>query len=146
MSTSRNPLVGTWQLVSFEVQQSDGEVSYPFGQDATGVITYGENGYMSVHLMRRDRPIFSSGDMGKGTTAEIRTAFEGFIGYFGTYQVNEREQTVTHQLNGSLFPNWVGTDQQRFYRLSDNQLTLSTPPTPYSGVEVTGVLVWKRVE
>ena len=34
-----NPLVGTWRLVSFEVQDADGSIEYPFGRDAEGSLT-----------------------------------------------------------------------------------------------------------
>ena len=59
---------------------------------------------------------------------------------------NEEEGTVTHHLEGSLFPNWVGTDLKRFFEFSGNQLKLSTLPMPMGGQQVTGVLLWERLE
>jgi len=107
---------------------------------------YDASGHMSVQIMRPDRPAFASGDHLKGTPEEIKSAFKGFVAYYGTYEINEEEGTVTHHLEGSLFPNWVGTELKRFFEFSGNQLTLSTPPMPMGGQQVTGVLLWERVE
>jgi len=77
---------------------------------------------------------------------EIKSAFEGFVGYYGAYEVDEEQGTVTHHLEGSSFPNWVGTDQRRFFEFSGSRLTLSTPPIAFGGQDVTGVLIWERAE
>jgi hypothetical protein len=140
-----NQFIGTWKLVSFEFRDSNDNVTYPFGKDAIGVITYDQVGYMSVQLMIVDRPRFLSDDPQRGTPDEIKAAFEGFISYFGTFTVSESDRTVTHHLDGSSFPNWVGGDQKRFYKFSGNRLTLSTPPIPVNGVSMTGHLIWERM-
>jgi Lipocalin-like domain len=43
-----NPLVGTWRLISFDVQDEDGNITHPFGRDAVGFITYTADGHMAV--------------------------------------------------------------------------------------------------
>jgi hypothetical protein len=52
---------------------------------------------------------------------------------------------VKHHLVGGTFPNWIGTDQTRYFKFSGEQLTLSTPPMPLGDVMATGVLVWERL-
>lgn len=52
---SKNLFVGAWRLLSFEARTSSGEVSYPWGRDAVGVLLYGQDGYMAGSLMRADR-------------------------------------------------------------------------------------------
>ena len=44
----------------------------------------------------------------------------------------------------SLFPNWVGTDQRRHVAFDGDQLTLSTPPMPFSGRTRVYRAVWRR--
>ena len=144
----KEQFIGSWKLVSFECRRLDGEVTYPFGKDAkdaAGILMYDVNGYMSVQINYSDRPAFASGDQLKGTPAEIKFALEGYSAYHGTYEVNEEEGTVTHHVKGSLFPNWVGTSQRRFFKFSGNRLTLSTPPMPRGGEQVTALLTWERV-
>ena len=137
--------IGTWKLVSSEFRLSDGRVIYPLGSSAVGMLMYDASGHMSAQLMRPDRPAFASGDQAGGTPTEIRSAFEGFTAYFGTYEVNEGKASVIHHVEGSLFPNWVGGDQVRFYEFSPNRLTLSTPPIPMGSQHVTGLLIWERI-
>jgi hypothetical protein len=92
-------------------------------------------GYISALLMDPDRPAFASGDMMNGTPAELEAAFEGFDAYCGTYTLDEPNSTVTHHLQGAKFPNRVGTDQVRFYKLSGDTLRITAPPILAYGVE-----------
>jgi len=110
------------------------------------MIMYDTNGHMSAQIMRPDRPAFASGDQLEGTPMEIKSAFEGFVAYYGVYEVNQEDGAVTHHVEGSLFPNWVGSAQRRFFEFSGNRLTLSTPPILAGGQQVTGVLTWERAE
>ena len=141
----REDFTGNWKLVSSEFRLPDGQVVYPFGRDAVGMLMYSAGGRMCVQIMRPDRCTFASGDRLRGTTEEIKSAFEGYAAYFGTYEVNHEEGTVTHQIEGSLFPNWVGVNQKRFFEFSDDRLTLRAPEVLLGGQQMTGSLSWKRI-
>ena len=135
--------VGTWTLVSSEYRRSDGTVVYPQGKDTIGVLMYDKHGHMSVQIMNPHRPRFASGDQQKGTPAEVKAAFEGYISYFGDYEVDEAENAVIHHTRGCLFPNLVGQAQKRFFEFSGNRLILSTPPILAGGSPITGELTWE---
>jgi len=137
-------LVGTWRLVSYEARASSGETKYPFGQHVVGQLFYDAGGNMSGHLMKVDRPTFASNDSGSGTDAEVRAAFEGHVSYFGTYTVDPSARTVIHHVRGASYPNWIGHEQVRYYRIDGPHLVLSTPPIPYRGESLEFVLVWER--
>lgn len=141
----KDQFVGTWALVSQEFRDADGQVVYPAGNDAVGVIMYDSAGSMAVQIMRLDRPLFASGDILDGTPAEIRAAYQGYNAYFGTYTVDEDRRIVTHHLRGSLFPNRVGSDQIRHFAFDGDRLTLKTPPTLRGGSSLVGTLVWQRL-
>ena len=138
--------IGTWILESFEFRASSGEVSYPLGKDAKGIIMYDAKGNISAQLMQQGRPAFAAGDHLKGTPEEIKPAFEGYTAYFGTYEIDETEGKITHHVTGSLLPNLVGRRQVRFYQFEGDKLTLSTPPIPWGGERATGVLIWRRAD
>ena len=138
-------LVGTWRLVSLEVRDSAGGVSHPMGDAAAGHLIYDASGQTSAHLMRPDRPRFASGDRARGTDAETRAAFVGYLAYFGRYTVDPARGTVTHFIEGATFPNWVGTEQVRHFRLSGDSLTIVTPPMVGDGRRIVSTLVWRRV-
>src|SRR5210317_1509977 len=117
-------LAGVWSLVSSEFRTSSGNVIYPLGEDALGQAIFTESGYMSGQLMRQGRPAFASGDQASGTPEEVQTALQGYVAYYGKCDVDVEQQTLTTHVEGSMYPNWVGSQQVRFYELSDTQLIL----------------------
>jgi len=137
-------LVGTWRLVRWENRDTDGTITYPLGLDAQGYIMYNPDGYMSVLITRSDRPALEAGDMGGGTDEELARAAATCVAYCGRYEV--RPGRVVHYVETSLFPNWVGTTQERFLDLKGSLLTLSTAPLLYAGQERKAYLVWQRVQ
>jgi Lipocalin-like domain len=71
--------VGTWKLMSWRNVDSAGQTSYPLGEHPIGILMYGADGQMCGQMMRPDRPRFVSADWLRGTPAEIKAAFEGFV-------------------------------------------------------------------
>ena len=86
---------------------------------------------MSVHVMRVDRPAYA--------------AFEGHASYFGTYTVDSTARTVIHHVCGASYPNWIGHDQIRYYRIDGPHLVLSTPPIVDRGEALEYILIWERM-
>jgi hypothetical protein len=140
---SSNPLVGTWRLLLWENRAGDGTISYPLGRDAVGLIIYTDDGYMSVAIMGAARPSFAAGDLLGGTSEEKARAAASYVSYCGQYEVCG--DSVIHHVELSLFPNWIGVDQERHVEVSGSRLTLQAPPLVIKGVEQTARLVWERV-
>ena len=135
--------IGTWRLVSFELRSRDGQVSYPFGEDAVGYVMYSQDGYVSFTIMSANRPKFASGDIAGGSSEEKIAALDTYFSYCARYEV--RGDRVIHHLEVSLFPNWIGADQERFFEFEGNRLILRTPPLLWGGIEQTGIVTWERV-
>jgi len=142
----RIPIIGVWKLISFQIEKENGEVVYPFGNDARGSLIYTRSGRMSVHLMRSDRPQFASGDQLRGTREEIKANYEGVISYYGSYEFDKEKGFVIHNIQGSLFPNWEGQGQKRFFELSSNRLKLKSPPTLWGGGKAVAFFIFERIE
>jgi len=139
-----NPLIGTWRLLSWENRSvEDGQVSYPLAEDATGYIMYNEDGYMFVAIMGSKRPKFAADDLLSATKEEEARAEETYVSYCGRYDF--LGDTVVHHVEMSLFPNWIGGDQERLVNLRENRLTLSTRPLLLRGIQQTAHLIWERV-
>ena len=139
-----NPLIGTWRLISWQNRSLlDGEVSYPLGKDAVGYIMYGQDGYMSVAIMSPDRPKFAAGDLLSGGAEERARAVGTYVSYCGQYEF--LGDTVVHRVELSLFPNWVGVEQERLVEVKGDRLTLSTRPILLGGVQRTAHLIWEAV-
>jgi len=139
------PFVGSWNLVEAAYYRADGTAIYPYGKDAIGRIVYDAHGQMAVQIMRPGGLPFRANDITKGTLEETKAAFEGYLAYFGDYEVDEEQSTVTHKVKGSLFPNYIGQSLVRRYEISDKRLTLTTvAPALTRSDLVRGVLVWER--
>jgi hypothetical protein len=131
--------------MSYEARTSSGEARYPLGHDVVGQLFYDVGANISAHVMRVDRPTFASNDPGSGTDAEVHAAFEEHVSYFGTYTVDPIARTVTHHVRGASYPNWVGHDQIRYYRIEGPHLVLSTPPILDRGEALVYTLTWERM-
>jgi hypothetical protein len=137
-------IVGAWRLVSWENRATDGEISYPMGLDALGYLIYTADGRFSVTISRADRATFTGGDLLGGTVQEKARAAEGVVAYAGRYSFHGDQ--MIHHVELSLFPNWVGTEQQRFAELSEDTLVLSASPLLLAGKQQAPRLVWKRAD
>jgi hypothetical protein len=143
---AQQSVVGTWKLVSYDTTTPEGVKTYPLGEDAVGQIIYLPNGRMSVHLMRRDRSKFASGDPWRGTLEEERAALRGYFAYAGKYTIDTVKGIVTHHIEMCSAPNYVGTDVVRTFTMQGNRVVLKTPPRFFAGQNSTSTLVWERID
>ncbi|WP_306423393.1 lipocalin-like domain-containing protein [Yersinia entomophaga] len=123
----------------------DGSVSFPMGEKVSGRIHYKKNGTMAAQLYTTERRDFASLDWLEGSDAEMKSAFESALCYFGRYQINEEKQSITHIVEGGLFPNWVGTQMVRYYEFEKDRLILRTPTMPMNNIGQVGVLIWAKI-
>ncbi len=143
MNTVPRELAGAWRLRSFENRTSAGKISYPFGRDAKGYLIMTIDGHWSVTVMSPNRPRFTSHDVLGGTTEEKVSAADGYISYAGRYQVMDERILVEPEV--SFFPNWIGVQQERFFKIRGNTLELSTSPILALRQKQVAHLVWERI-
>jgi len=111
----RQELIGAWRLVSDE-EIVKGKLTK---LDQTGILTYTNDGHMSVQIMDKN-----SNDSNVGTPVQYRA--NGYEGYFGTFDVNEAAHSVTHHVRGALVRSLIGKDLTRIYTFSGRQLVLTS--------------------
>ena len=104
-----------------------------WAEGAGGLLLYTAEGYFSEQLMQPGRQKFSSPDLRSGTWEEKAHAAETYVAWAGRYSTGE--DRVTHHPAVHLFPNFVGVDQPRGYRIEGNELTLTTPRVIRGDVE-----------
>lgn len=120
----KEKFISSWKFESMKLETEKGEVIYPYGENLFGMLIYTPSGHMSALLMNPDRQRFASDDPLAGTTEEVEGAYRKFDAYCGTYSIDEEKGTVTHHIEGGKFPNWVGTDQVRYFEFSGDRLLL----------------------
>lgn len=135
---AKERLIGAWGLVSFVSFDANG-ASRPGAYDL-GRIVYDASGQMSAHLMHSS----NKADASPATDADRSAAFRRYLGYYGPFTVDELTGIVIHHVLGSSNPSWVGSNQVRYFNLSEdgNKLTLSVK----SQSRVTSTLVWERIK
>lgn len=136
-------IIGTWKLVSWVYNNEKGETVHYFGENAGGILMYDKSGYMNAQLTRGDRKRFVSDSIGDGSVQEIDQAYKSYAAYYGKYYERTPGEIV-HEVEGSLFPNWVGHDEIRYGKIVDNLLILSTPPIKTGNGEVVFHVTWER--
>jgi Lipocalin-like domain len=130
--------VGTWALVSV-----GGDFGLaPFGSAPKGFLILTANRRFSSFFARTDIPKYLSNNRTQGTAAECKATIEGSLAYFGTYSVSGTDLNL--HIEGSTFPNWIGTDQKRTNIVVTEGEFKYTQPAP-SGGGPPAVVVLKRV-
>jgi hypothetical protein len=128
---SSRKIVGTWMLVS-----ADG-----FGPAPLGTLMFDDDGRFSAIFVRSDIPKYVSNSRLHGTADDYKMTVNGSIAAFGTYALSGTD-LILH-IEGSTFPNWIGTDQtRRNVTVSANELKYTQPKPSAGGSPVE--TVWKR--
>jgi hypothetical protein len=108
----RERFVGAWRLAWMEAPGPDGKIVRITGRK--GTLMYTREGRTSVQIQFPESEAAVSNDY-------VR---EGYEASFGTYEVNERAQTITRHVEGSITRGLVGQSLTRAYRFSDGRLTM----------------------
>jgi hypothetical protein len=111
---------GRWKLLTAEDLRADGTVArYPWGRRPVGAIVV-EGGFCYAQIMSGDVPAFTAGTpIGEQMTAALLTTY---IAYSGACVVNEAEGSLTVKVDAAWRPNYVGTEQKRFFRFDNGKL------------------------
>ncbi len=138
VNNDRNNLNGVWQLVSFDQNESDGNISHPYSEMPVGRLTFDAAGRMSVFVMKPGRvaSVNSTAAIPTASTEDLRQIADGFMAYYGDFRVDDQTKTIITKVEGCTIPAWSGTEQKRTYELMGDTLALITPAT---------TLTWKRL-
>ncbi|MCO6056728.1 alpha/beta fold hydrolase [Pseudomonas sp. MOB-449] len=143
MSTHTLNPIGRWEILAWEQAFDDGRRELPMGDDLNGFIHYTESGHMACMIARVDRPGFVTGGQWNSTDGEKAGAYNSMLAYGGRYEVDG--DLITHHVDISLFPNWVGGAQKRRFEVNaDGTLTLSARLEEGTPQARTARLVWRR--
>ena len=136
--------MGTWRLIRWSNVSDNGETTYPLGKEATGYISYSSDGFVFVHVMAANRPLYAVNDPFGGTLDEDAAAVKSHISYAGSYE--HRGNVVTHNVTHASCPNWVGTEQVRTVHFEGGRLELSATGARFQGRTVIVYVLWERAK
>jgi hypothetical protein len=134
--TLHEQVIGTWSLVSYQSTDKEGNVIYPLGEDAKGFIMYNPDGYMSAQIMASGRPAYQSGGLHTGTQEEMAAAAHGYLAYSGRFEVDEEKQELTHHMDVSMNPTWLGQSQPRIAKIDGDTVVI------FNGIKTEDKITW----
>ena len=147
----KEKLWGSWSLKMCDYKSANNVDINNYGNNAKGLLIYTKQGEMSVQIMseKHSAGFAEQKDRWTRSTAEKARCFDEYLSYFGTYQLFDDH--LVHNVVGSLFPEYIGTHQKRFYTMSvdengDDLLILSTPPLTGDYSSFVAVLTWKKIK
>jgi len=119
-AVSRQTLEGRWKLRAAEDIRADGTVArYPWGKSPVGSIVV-DSGSCYLQIMSTDTPAFT-GSTSKGEQMKA-TLLGSYIAYSGPCTINDAEGSVTLKVEAAWRPDYVGTEQKRFFRFENGTL------------------------
>lgn len=144
-ATSRESVVGTWRLTSFDRLDANGAlVTHLYGEAPRGYLTYMNDGHFHLNVMRSARATFAGPIPESGTVDERAAAFSSSLAYAGTWGVSSASgaPVMTHRVEISSFPNWSGVHLERGLQVTARQLILTATAGLPPGEKV--VVAWER--
>jgi hypothetical protein len=121
--TSASSFVGTWELLFVEERNDTGDwVSAPrFGESKpTGILMYDDKGNMAVQITTNPR--FT------GWSSERPEMVNGYVAYYGTYEINADGGTITHHRLSHSNVDVAHLSVVRNFTFSDDANTLTLAP------------------
>jgi hypothetical protein len=134
-------ILGGWRLVRWEVVYDGERRTLPFGPDATGLLTYTEDGHMSACIMAVARTPFLTPNPRDASVEDRARAYDGYFSYAGRWRLSGHR--VLHDVQIALNPGMVGSTQVRDARRSGRRLELSALETLRTGTRFHRLL-WER--
>ncbi len=125
--TAKPTLEGRWKLRAAEDLRADGSVArLPWGEHPVGSIIV-ERGACYVQIMSGDTPSFAPAATAPAEQMKAML-LSSYIAYSGPCTINEAESSVTLKVEAAWRPDYVGTEQKRFFRFDNGALIFGPAP------------------
>lgn len=115
------PTVGTWKLVSYVIEvQENGTIMKVMGEQPSGYVAFLPTGRVFFMLTAEGR----ASDP-EHTAEGHALLLDTMVAYTGRYRI-EDDKWIT-RVEVAWNPEWIGTEQSRFFKLDGNCLQVLTP-------------------
>ncbi len=110
---------GIWKLVAYEIEiQATGQKDPVMGKNPTGYVIFSREGRVWFVLTGEGRK--------PAKTVEDRAELlSSLVAYTGIYRIEE--DTWITKVDVAWNPEWVGTEQRRFFKVDGERLQVLTP-------------------
>ena len=138
-------LQGRWKLLSAEDLRPNGKVArLPWGPHPVGsIVVQGDACYLQI--MSSDPPSFAAE---RPALDQMKAKLlSSYIAYAGRCSINETEGSISLQVEAAWRPDYVGTEQKRFFRFENGRLVFGPAPNTirWNSESLTRRLTLERV-
>lgn len=128
---------GVWRIVSYELEFQDTSERRPaLGTKPNGYLVFAPGNRMIAYLEAPERKAPT-------TDEERAAAYRTMLAYTGRYRL-EGDKWIT-RVDASWNVSWTGTDQERFFKLDGDRLSVTSQwNRGASGRMIRGLLVFER--
>lgn len=138
---SAQSIQGRWKLISAEDLRADGTAArHPWGRNPIGSIVV-QGGACYIQIMASDVPSFSS-ETAPPVDQMKAALLSTYIAYSGPCTVNDGEGSLTLKVEAAWRPDYVGTEQKRFFRFDNGKLIFGPAP---SAIRSSGETLTRRL-
>jgi hypothetical protein len=124
-AASARTIEGRWKLLAAEDVRADGSVArLPWGAHPVGAIVV-ERGACYVQIMSSDTPSFAT--MPPVNEQMKAALLSSYIAYSGSCAIDTAAGSVTLKVEAAWRPDYVGTEQKRFFRFDSGGKLLFGP-------------------
>ena len=126
-SADAQTIQGRWKLLAAEDMRADGSVArLPWGKNPVGTIVV-QGGHCYVQIMSGDVPTFTAAT--PSVSEQMSAALlSSYIAYSGPCTIDEAAGKVTLKVEAAWRPNYVGTEQVRFFRFENGKMFFGPAP------------------
>ena len=113
-------LVGTWTLTSVERPSASGPSS---GANPRGILIFDAAGHALEIVTRAGRRPYAAA---QATPAEAQTTFAEYAGFWGAYQLDQRQGRIAYKRVGAVNPKLIGGEFMRAISAQNDRLTVTS--------------------
>jgi hypothetical protein len=123
---------GRWKLIAAEDLRADGTVArLPWGRHPIGSIVV-DGGSCYVQIMSGDVPSFTA--TGSSVNDQMKASLlSSYIAYSGPCTIDEAAGSLVLKVEAAWRPDYVGTEQKRFFRFDNGKLIFGPAPSSMRG-------------
>ncbi len=140
---TRADLLGSWLLEQWRIDYPGGRpATFPFGPDATGLLAYMDDGWMSATMCWRARSPLSAASALQADDASKARSYQEYLAYCGRWRLEG--STIVHDVTMSLNPTLIGSVQRRDAQFDGGSLVLSANESAGAAATRVHRIRWRR--
>ncbi len=145
LGPAKQSFIGVWRLESYTEASNPPSCEPPFGADASGILIYTGDGWVSAQLTIPNRQLPGSGAEDSATCGQSEDLGSGYLAYCGRYHLDLEHSEVIHVPEVASLLGLVKQPQRRrFVFVAEDRLQLTAESVLVDGKALSTHVTWRR--